>query len=342
MEQHEILAEGPLLDDRGRLREPGWARRPLFSYSRNGINAPLRRIKEWDYYCVLAKDFGVAFTVADNGYVGIVSASVFDFIQKTHLTETIAVPFPFGAFSMPSSSTAGAVKFRHKKGFVDFSVMEGGARVLKVDIPGFSRGQGLRGVLVLMEEQGAESIVVATPWKKKPNAFYYNRKLNCMLAEGVMQVGDEELVFAKNEAFGVLDWGRGVWPYGDLWYWGSASYLVDGRSFGFNIGYGFGDTSRASENAVFRDGKLHKLGSVTFHINPRDWLAPWRFTSDDGRLEMTMAPILDRSSSMNMLIYSSVQHQVFGRFSGRAVLDDGETVEFSDIPGFAEKVKNRW
>jgi hypothetical protein len=36
------------------------------------------------------------------------------------------------------------------------------------------------------------------------------------------------------------------------------------------------------------------------------------------------------------------QHQVFGRFSGQAVLDDGSTVSFQDLLGFAEKVYNRW
>jgi hypothetical protein len=340
--QHEILAPGPLLDERGLLREPGWARSPLLKYNRNEILAPLRRIKEWDYYCILAKEFGAAFTVSDNGYIGLISVSVFDFSQGSQATETYTVPFPLGAFEMPSSSESGNIKIKHKQGFIDFSVMDGKTRVIKVDFPGFSHGQGLRGLLVLSEGTDAESIVVATPWRKKPRAFYYNRKVNCLSAEGVMQVGDDDFVFTKDEAFGVLDWGRGVWPYGDLWYWGSASWLVDGRPFGFNVGYGFGDTSKASENAVIRDGKLHKLGSVTFHVSPRDWLAPWRFTSDDGRLEMTLTPILDRSAKMSLLIYSTVQHQVFGRYSGRVVLDDGSVLEFADIPGFAEKVKNRW
>lgn len=342
MPQHEILTQGPLLDDKGRLREPGWARLPLLTYNRNQILSPLRRIKEWDYYCVLAREFGVAFTIADNGYVGLVSASVFDFLQRTQVTETYLVPFPLGSFSMPSSSLSGGVKIKLKNGFVDFSVMDDSTRIIKVDFPGFSHGQGLRGVLVLSEGKDAESIVVATPWRKKTRAFYYNRKVNCLAAEGVMQLGDEELVFTKDAAFGVLDWGRGVWPYGDLWYWGSASWLLDGKPFGFNIGYGFGDTSKASENAILYDGKLHKLGSVTFHVSPRDWLAPWRFTSDDGRLEMSMTPILERPAKMNMLVYSTVQHQVFGRYSGRAVLDDGSVLEFSNILGFAEKVKNRW
>jgi len=340
--QHEITEAGTLLDPRGRLRESGWARKPLLTYDRSAVGAPLRRIKEWDYYCVLARDFGVAFTVADNGYIGIVSASVLDFNEGNHTTETLTIPFPLGSLSLPGSSEKGDVKVRHKSGSISFSLMEGGARVLKLDFPGFGHGSGLRGVLVLNERPGADSIVTATPWRKKPSAFYYNRKVNCLAAEGVVQFGDAELIFPKGEAFGVFDWGRGVWPYGDIWYWASTSWMVDGKMFGINVGYGFGDTSAATENALFVDGRLHKLGAVTFRINPRDWLAPWHFTSEDGRLDMTLTPKIDRSANLNMLIYSSVQHQLFGTFSGRAILDDGSVMEFKDIPGFAEKVKNRW
>jgi len=37
--------------------------------------------------------------------------------------------------------------------------------------------------------------------------------------------------------FGGLDWGRGNWTYKNRWYWGSASGLLKGDSFGWNIGY---------------------------------------------------------------------------------------------------------
>ena len=59
--------------------------------------------------------------------------------------------------------------------------------------------------------------------------------------------------------FGTLDWGRGVWTHDNTWYWGSGNGYVNGKPFGFNIGYGFGNTSAASENALFYDGKIHKL-----------------------------------------------------------------------------------
>ncbi|MEI3102134.1 MAG: DUF2804 family protein [Oscillospiraceae bacterium] len=64
----------------------------------------------------------------------------------------------------------------------------------------------------------------------------------------------------------MLDWGRGVWTYHNTWYWGSASYHVNGVPFGWNIGYGFGDTSAASENMLFYKGKAHKLSQVKFNI----------------------------------------------------------------------------
>ena len=51
---------------------------------------------------------------------------------------------------------------------------------------------------------------------------------------------------------------------------------------------------------------------------------------------------LDRSAHIELGLARSIQHQVFGRFSGRLVLDDGESVEVDRAMGFAEKVVNAW
>ena len=71
-------------------------------------------------------------------------------------------------------------------------------------------------------------------------------------------------------------------------------------------------------------------------------MSPWRFTSDDGRFEMDFVPVLDRASCTDVKLIKSDQHQVFGRFSGTAVLDDGTKLEVRDLMGFAEKVENKW
>ena len=117
---------------------------------------------------------------------------------------------------------------------------------------------------------------------------------------------------------------------------------MNGKPFGFNIGYGFGDTSAASENLLIYDGVAHKLSKVQFNIPEDSFLKPWTFSSDDGRFEMDFVPILDRAARTNALIIESDQHQVFGRFSGKAVLDDGTALELHDFLGFAEKVRNRY
>jgi hypothetical protein len=118
-----------------------------------------------------------------------------------------------------------------------------------------------------------------------------------------------------------------------------------------HIGYGFGDTSAASENMLFYDGKAHKLSQVTFNIpmmddgkggQTEDYMKPWTFTSDDGRFEMDFEPVMDRAACTDVKLIMSDQHQVFGKFSGKAVLDDCTVLEVKDLLGFAEKVHNKW
>ena len=73
-----------------------------------------------------------------------------------------------------------------------------------------------------------------------------------------------------------------------------------------------------------------------------DYLSPWTFTSDDGRFEMDFVPVINRASCTDVKLIKSDQNQVFGRFTGTAVLDDGRKLEVKDLFGFAEKVENKW
>lgn len=349
--QHR-LQPGPLLDESGRLAEAGWADAEVRRYDRAAVAAPSWRIKEWDYYCVLTPVHGLALTVADNGYMGLLGVSWLDLRNRREVTENVMLPFPLGRMGLPASADAGDVVVEHKKMRIAFR-HDAGARVLSIDHPGFDGGRGLRGELRLNRPDTASSgrsagsaparMVIATPFPKAPKAFYYNQKINCLPATGRVTVGGDTVVFEPESAFGVFDWGRGVWTYDNTWYWGSASGVVDGRPFGFNIGYGFGDTSAASENMVFVGGVAHKLDRVTFHLPEGTYDgAPWKFSSNDGRFEMVFEPILDRAGAVDFKVLRSIQHQVFGRFTGHVVLDDGSRMEVTDLLGFAEEVRNRW
>ncbi|MFD6858999.1 DUF2804 domain-containing protein [Rhodococcus sp. NPDC060090] len=343
--QQQRLSPGPLLNENGTLAQAGWAASEVRSYDRKRVAASKLRIKEWDYYCVLADGdagpYGIALTVADNGYMGLLGISWLDLASRTEITENKLVPFPLGRMGMPSSADAGDVVIHRGAMRIEFR-NEGQARRLIVDHPGFDGGRGLSGEL-LLSQPPMDRVAIATPFPHAPKAFYYNQKINCLPAWGSIRVDGVTREFDATSAFGVFDWGRGVWTYDNTWYWGSASGLVDAVPFGFNLGYGFGDTTAASENMVFHDGVAHKLDRVHFH-RPADTYdgAPWRFTSSDDRLEMEFDPLLDRAADVNALALRSTQHQVFGRYTGFVLLDDGTRIEVENLLGFAEEVRNRW
>ena len=341
--QHEILTATPLLDQKGDLAEPGWARSLLPVYCRDEIKAGKLRIKEWDYYLITDGHIGLALTIADNSYMGLDSISFLHFDEGWEQTKSPMRLFPRGKTGLPETSVDGASEIA-RGGYAMAFYHEDDARCLTFHMDNFRGKDAIEGIVRLTDEP-RESIVIATPFDK-PKHFYYNQKINCLRAEGWIELGDRRFELTPDRFFAVLDWGRGVWTYHNTWYWGSASGLLDGVPFGWNIGYGFGNTAAASENALFYDGTLHKLSRVTFEIPQKDgkydYLAPWKFTSDDNRFYMDFTPVLDRSACMNVGVLKSDQHQVFGHFTGRVTLDDGTVLPVRDFFGFAERVENKW
>ncbi len=339
--QKEITEKINLLDSGGVISTPGWARRPFWLYNRENIKASPLRLKEWDYYCVLNDSGGIALTLSDMGYLGFASITVFDFDTKTETSRSVMVPLTLGKWRLPEDSNSGVSAYENKTLKIRFAASES-RRELDFYWKNFNKDKDLSGKIELSTPDGNESITVATPFKENKHAFYYNRKINCLSASGSLALGKSKTFFTPADTFGVLDWGRGVWTYSNTWYWGSASGLVSGTPFGFNIGYGFGNLSTHSENALFYNGRVHKLDRVTFDIPGDNYLEPWHFSDNQGRLNLEFIPILDRSSKTDLVIIKSDQHQVFGRFSGKAVLDDGTELNIKDLTGFAEKVYNRW
>ena len=362
---HEIKTRHPLLDENGVLTEPGYATSLILDYDRGKIRGGSMRIKEWDYYLVTCEDFAVALTIADNSYMGLDSISLLDFREDWEHTASPMQIMTRGKKGLPASSVSGDVSSGNKVYQISYT-HEDGSRILRFRMDKFCDGKAIHGEIRL-EDLPQDSMVIATPFPEKKTAFYYNQKIIAMPATGWVEYGEKRYEFPEGTSFGLLDWGRGVWTYENTWYWGAAHGIVDGHRLGWNIGYGFGDTSAASENMLFVDGKAHKLGQVTFHIPMRpkcyktrggccmpsgvemetmekeeDYLSPWTFDSDDGRFVMVFTPIMDRASKTDFKLLCSDQHQVFGHFTGQVVLDDGTVLQVKNLLGFAEKVYNKW
>ena len=337
------LSEGKLLNATGNLNEAGYATSLVKEYNRSDIKASKWRIKEWDYYYVGNCKYGVALTIADNSYMSLCSLSFLNFEKPYDITKSVMKWFTFGKTKLPSSSKSGDVIFSSKK--VDMSFRhENGKRHLSCLWKGFTSDKKDLRLDLYLEETNKDSIVVATPFNKTQH-FYYNQKINLLKCNGYVKVGDEILDFNDN-TYGVLDWGRGVWTYKNTWFWSSMSGEFEGKKIGFNLGYGFGDTSTHSENIFFYDDKSWKLEDVHFDIpftktGKDSYMEPWKFRSVGGDINLTFTPILNRHANMNVGIIKSLQNQVFGKFSGY-IMVDGKEHFFTDMLGFAEKVTNKW
>lgn len=344
--QNEIKSIIAVPSENGLISNPGWARSGIMKYTRENIKAPWYRKKEWDYYLFTNEEYGLAFTISDLGYVGLLSASIIDFKKATEHTESEIAVLPRGKKFGLGIDTGDANGECHTKRLdLVFSNNGENRRHISCNFRGFDGEKDFTAELDVFDPD-MEAMYICTPWKEKATAFYYNCKMNCLEAEGTAKYGDKEIKLDRKSCLGVLDWGRGVWTYDNTWFWGTGSGRVGTEPFGFNLGYGFSDRSSASENAVYYKNKVHKLSEVTFKIPKKDgnyqYVEPWTITSDDGRFFGDFVPILDRAAELNYKLIISDQHQVFGRMTGYAIMDDEERVEFKDFICALEVVRNKY
>jgi hypothetical protein len=341
--QNEIITSAAVLDDMGRPSHFGWARRPIFTYDKDLAWTPRRLITASDRFIIFSPTHIFSFEINDSGYTGCRGITVFSLRDKRKFSRIIREPFPLGNYNMPLSSDAGSITLRRKrnKEIFDFIVFEKGVRIIKIDIPDFGHHHSLRGEVVLSQRVGADSVFTNMSWPAEKKCFQYGRVSPWFTVEGVMQFESAEVVFTYGNAWGIFDWARIARPRVDVHYWAAACGQHQGRVIGFNAGYGTADSSAGTENAFFIDSKIHKLDQVTFQISPSDWMSPWRFTSNDKRLEMTLVPQAAFENSHVFFPHSRNVRHVFGLFSGEVITDSGARLSFKNLTGIAERRKTR-
>lgn len=193
---------------------------------------------------------------------------------------------------------------------------------------------------------GHESLNVVIPWSGR--RFQFTSKHQARPAHGELVVGDRHRSFGRDsggdDAWGVLDVGRGRWPYRTRWNWGGgAGATADGRIVGIQIGGRWTEGTGFTENGVIVDGVLTKLGAeLRWEYDWDEPMRPWLVDDPNGRLHLRLDPRFDKHSRTEAGVMGTETHQVFGTWSGTFVADDGESIELAGIRGFAEESRSRW
>ena len=185
--QTEISTPGALLDAKGNLARPGFSRSLVQDYRRADVKVSPLRIKEWDYYLITDGHIGLALTIADNGYMGLDSISFLHFDEGWEQTTSRMRALPLGKTHLPESSADGASEVA-RGGYAMTFYHEDGLRKLSFHMDKFRGKDAIEGIVQLSDEP-IESMVIATPFDKHGH-FYYNQNINCMRAEGWIELGD--------------------------------------------------------------------------------------------------------------------------------------------------------
>ena len=339
--EHEITAPVDLCAPDGHRLNPsakGWSRSILH---RANLAGRWGRTKRWDYWAIQSEDFVIAVTVADIDYLGLV---VLDWIEPhTHRTGGRAVMVPLArGVALPDDAATGRLEFtsRNLRVAIDYrdEAADLSAQWTEKD------GSGGNLTASVAAPAGHESLNVVIPWSE--TQFQFTSKHQARPATGSVTIGDRthELGGAVGHAWGILDIGRGRWPYQTQWNWGGGSgYAASGELIGVQIGGKWTDATGFTENGIILDGRLIKIGEDLEWSY--DWdrpLDPWIVRTADRRLDLTLAPVHDRHANTNLGVLTNEVHQVFGHWTGSVPDGAGSTLRVDEILGFAEEARARW
>lgn len=342
--QKKITKPSTLLNENGELIHTGYATAPIIKFCRKDVRKK-SRLKEWDHYMIYNKDHAVSLTIGKSLNLFLIYVSIINLKEKKVKDKHIIRIVP-EKFQLPQDPGKGNIVYKDRFVRLSFKI-EGSIRILLLKIYNYKKTADLDISLILYNEP-KDSIIIAAPFAGSQKNFYLSRKIVGMKASGYVRYKNDNYGFSPVQSFAVVNWSRGVWPHKTAWQWSAAAGRVNGKFFGFNLWHGSGDTSNATENILFYNGTAHKLENVKFHLPEKagndDCLKPWHITSSDNRIDMVFMPDFYRSLIFPIFSFPlSVRHHMFfGKFTGKAVLDDGTAIYLKEIYGFAKTTEFKW
>jgi hypothetical protein len=315
----------------------GWSRHPLHRANLEGEHG---RNKRWDYWAVLAGDVVVSLVYSDIDHFGL--ADVWWADLSTGSSGGHAVLVPSDRVELPDRPGTTPLRLDHEELVLDLVDDDRGTRLAGSWHEPDGRPGALEVEVALPADH--ESLNVVIPWDD--TTFNYTSKHQARPATGTLTIGDRTREIGTDaDAWGVLDVGRGRWPSSIHWNWGGGAGRADGHVVGLQFGAKWTEGSGFTENGFLVDGRLTKIGrELTWDYDWDDPLAPWHITDPDGQLEVVLSPRYDKHTRVgdDNAGFGSETHQVFGTFAGTVRTDDGDTIAFDGLKGFAEEARQRW
>ncbi|MDQ3157972.1 MAG: DUF2804 domain-containing protein [Actinomycetota bacterium] len=327
MAVREITEAVNLCLPNGRLNRDaaGFTRTPLHESNLRGWG----RNKRWDYWGIVSPRFVLGMTVASLDYAHASQLYLHDRETGKTFAADSATIGP-GDVLVPDRRPPMVVMEDNHKAKLRF-LDESGRTVL--------RASSKHVEINLSVAQGGDCLGVVVPWSDR--RFQYTLKELARPVEGTIEVNGEAFTIGPDDAFAVLDRGRGKWPYKMSWNWAAGSGIVDGKRIGLQMGGRWTKGTGVADNGLFVDGHLSYWDDElewTYSLAKKS--SPWRVQGQN--VDATLTPFHRRHASTNYGIVATSAYQAFGVWSGSAVDDEGTSHSLDGLTGWAEQAHNRW
>ncbi|TAM09845.1 MAG: DUF2804 domain-containing protein [Nevskiaceae bacterium] len=289
--------------------------------------------KQFQFFGIVAPRLMLGCAFADTAWLGLAFLYVYD-LDTGELREwTWRSPLA-RALHLSDSPRAGTSTFR--RGAVDIAMHyretpAGLEKHIAVDTPDVELDATLT-------EGAFQPMSICT--RTGVNGFTYTNKLAGVPVAGTVRIGGHALDLAAIGCLGHHDFSAGYMRRETYWNWVCTSTRVDGHTLGINLSCGTNETS-FSENCLWLDGRLIPVAGAQFDYDRENLMAPWHIHDATGAVDLRFTPAAEHREVLNVAVFASNFHQLFGIFDGR-VCADGTVLALAGIPGFVEEQYAKW
>lgn len=330
-----------LIDDRGRVSTGVFSSpvehinyrdydlRTIMDRPRSGL-ARKWRFNQFQFVSVMAPNWLFGLAIVDLKLVSSGFFYLFDFETGEMLESSFMQPLAMGTVIEPYPES-GVAGFRSRG--ANLRIIPGAhGRTVTV-----SAGGRIRAGFELSDDR--EPLRLASP--AGYSGWVFTRKSAGLPVSGEIRWGNQ--VWRCDERCrGSIDWSCGFMRRETAWNWAClAGSLSDGTSVGLNLATGVNE-SGMTENALWLNGRCHKLELARFEFDRYDQSAPWRVTTSDGRVDLRFEPSGVRRERLNAWVLASNFRQYAGTFEGFVTDERGKKIPVTGLRGLMEDHFARW
>ena len=337
MSEHLISSYGSLLKEDGSLREEGYAKHLPFVYDKAAVQAPFTRIKEYDLYAIDDENYIVNIGLFKFSIITAIDIEIYNKDDKTtHFAREI-VPDPLFRYLLPTHPENGEINWKTSSAEVKISANKTSRR-LSLSLKNAQDDIEIEALMNVLDE---DILINCMKVNEDKRHFHYVMRADAMPTRGGIRMGATFHEFTDN-CLSSYSWGRGAWNNTrSLWSANGLGYQ-DGKRIALNLGYGIGDTTKSTQNALFIDGKIHKLEHVNIGVRrnikgEQLYNEPWIISDPKKRVNLVFTPDHNKDFETIQLgeMFEADQCLAYGTYTGSVELEDGSYFAIKDLPGTA-------